>query len=140
MVFKIKCVELLEFLLEAPRIGSNPQKLQVAHAGDFNRILEPEKHTKTSPLLSFKLKQILAAITHSSGGDPICGMAGENLGKRALATAIPTHHGMNLARPHLKIHTLQDRLILHGRVEISDVEKKLGVGANHLKKTRKKVQ
>jgi hypothetical protein len=108
--------------------------------GDFNRILEPEEHTKTSPLLSFKLKQILAAITHSSGGDPICGMAGENLGKRALATAIPTHHGMNLARPHLKIHTLQDRLILHGRVEISDVEKKLGVGANHLKKTRKKVQ
>jgi hypothetical protein len=47
---------------------------------------------------------------------------------------------MNLARPNLKIHTLQDRLVLHGRVEISDVEKKLGVGANHLRKTRKKVQ
>ena len=60
--------------------------------------------------------------------------------KRALATAIPTHHGMNLARPHLKIHTFQDRLILHGRVKISDVEEKLGVGANHLREKRKKVQ
>jgi hypothetical protein len=40
-------------------------------------------------------------------------MTCENLGKRALTTAIATHHGMDLARPNLKIHTLQDRLIFH---------------------------
>jgi hypothetical protein len=43
-------------------------------------------------------------------------MTGENLRKRAFPTAIATHHGMDFTRPHLKIHTLQDRLILYGRM------------------------
>ena len=61
-------------------------------------------------------------------------MAGQNLGESALATAIATHDRVNFTSPDLEIHALENRLILHRCMQVGDVEKELGVGANHSRK------
>ena len=61
-------------------------------------------------------------------------MPGQNLGKRALATAIATHHGMDFTSLHLQIDALEDGLVLDGGMQILDVEQQLSVRANHGKR------
>ena len=65
-------------------------------------------------------------------------MAGQHFGQRALAAAVPTHHGVNFPSPHLQIHTLENRLLLNRGMEVIDVEKQLGVGADHNRKGKSK--
>jgi hypothetical protein len=58
-------------------------------------------------------------------------MTSEDLGEGALATAVATHDRVNFTSPDLEIHAFENRLILHRCMQVGDVEKELGVGANH---------
>ncbi|CAI8397084.1 MAG: Uncharacterised protein [Cyanobium sp. ARS6] len=58
-------------------------------------------------------------------------MAGQNLREGALATAVATHDRVNFTSSDLEIHAFEDGLIFNGCMQIVDVEKQLGVGANH---------
>jgi hypothetical protein len=61
----------------------------------------------------------------------------QNLGQRALPASVTPHHGMNLAGFHLQVDPIQDRLVLNGRMQIIDFEKRLGVGTDHVRRKRR---
>ena len=136
MVFELEGVEFLLLPLDPPGIRGHPQKLKIAHPGDLNRVLETEKDPQTSPLLRLQLEQIVAAIANDTGGDAVRRVTGQHLGQRAFAAAVAPHHGMDLPSPHLQIHPFEDGLILHGGMQVSDVEKQLGVRANHVEERK----
>ena len=121
-------------LLVAPGIGGHPQKFKVADTWDLNRILEAEEHTEASAFFRLKLEQVLAAVANTATGDLISGMTSEDLGEGALATAVATHDRVNFTSPDLEIHPFENRLILHRCMQVGDVEKELGVGADHSRK------
>jgi hypothetical protein len=64
-------------------------------------------------------------------------MTSQNLGQRALTASVTTHHGVNLTGFHLKVHPIQDRLVLNRRMQIIDFEERLGVGTNHVRRKRR---
>ena len=58
-------------------------------------------------------------------------MARQHLGEGALAAAVATHHGMDLTGTNGEIHPLEDRLMVHGGMEIANLKQYRGVGADH---------
>ena len=68
---------------------------------------------------------------HRAAGDAVGGMTGQHLGQRAFAAAITPHHRMDFTGTNLEVHPLQNGLVLHGCMQVGDVEKQLGVGADH---------
>ena len=131
VVFKVEGVEFLQPLLAAAGVGRHAQELKVAHPGNLHRVLKTEEHPEASPLLRLQLKQIGAAVTHGARGHAIGGMASQHLGQGAFAAAVAAHHRMDLTGPHLQVHPFEDGLILNRGMQVGDVEKQLGVGADH---------
>ena len=131
VIFEIEGIELLQTLLLPPGITGNAQKLEIADTRNFNGVLETEEHPKSRTLLGIQLQKISSAVTNAATGHAISGMPCQHLGQGAFATAIPTHHRMDLASPHLQIDPFEDGLVLNGSVQIIDIEQQLGVGADH---------
>ena len=131
MVFEVEGVELFLALCVPAGIGGHPEKLQVADAGDLDRVLKAKEHAEACPFLRFQREEVVTAITHGPSGDAIRGVTSEDLGKGAFAAAVPPHHGMNFTGANLQIHTFKDGLILHGRMQVGDIEKQLSVRADH---------
>ena len=78
-----------------------------------------------------ELQQVLPPKEHAASGHAVGGVAGQQLGKGALATAVAAHHRVNFTGTHREVDTLEDRLILHTGMEITDLKHQWGVGANH---------
>ena len=49
-------------------------------------------------------------------------MAGEHLGERALARAVRSHDGVDLARLHREVDALEDFLVADARVQVLDFQ------------------
>jgi len=124
-------VEFLLALLLPPGIGGDPQKLEIAHAGNFHRVLEAQEQADAGPLLGIKLQQISAAVGHRSTGDGVGGVTGKNLGEGALAAAVAPHHRMDLTGPQGQVDAVKNGLIRNAGAQIADIEQNGGVGADH---------
>jgi len=98
---KIHRVELFEPALLANRIERRTQEIEVADAGDLDRILERQKDAGDCPLFRRQGEQVPALIAHRARGHLVAVAACEHLGERALARAVGPHDGVHLARVHL---------------------------------------
>ena len=88
------------------------QEGHVADARDLDRILEREEQPRRRPLLRLEREQVLAVERRGALGDLVALAAGEHVGERRLARAVRPHDRMHLARPHLEVDALEDRLVL----------------------------
>jgi hypothetical protein len=58
-------------------------------------------------------------------------MTRQDLGEGALAAAVATHDRVNFTGSDLQIHAFENGLVFYRCMQVIDVEKELGVGANH---------
>ena len=130
-VLKGKGVELLVALLGAAGIGGHPQELQIAHAWDFDRVLETQEDPCARPLLGVQLQQVLAAVGDAAAGDGVGGVTRQHLGEGALAAAVAAHHRVDFAGTNRQVDALEDLLVLDASVEIPDLKQHWSVRANH---------
>ena len=129
MIFKTKGIEFLQPQNLAAGIGGHPQEFQVAHPWNLHWILKSKEKTGPGPFLRGETGQILALEQNAAGGHGVIRMAGDNLGKGALATAIATHQGMDLTCMHREVYTAENLLICHGYPQVGDL--KQGRGSRH---------
>jgi D-tyrosyl-tRNA(Tyr) deacylase len=98
------------------------QELDVADAGDFDRILEAEEHASGGAFVGFEVEQILSVEGDRAFGHLIAGAAAEDVAERRLARAVRTHDRMDLARVDGEAEALEDRLAVDLGVEVFDFQ------------------
>ena len=98
------------------------EEIGAVHAGNFDRILEREKHPFARAFLGIEVEQILAVVKHFAAGDVIAVAAGEHRGERALAAAIRPHDRMDFAGIDGEVDAFENLFALHTGAEVFDFE------------------
>ena len=114
-------VELVEPALAAERVERGAQEVEVADAGDLDRVLEGEEDPRCGPLLGRHGEQVLALVADLAG-DLVGLVAGEHVGEGALARAVRAHDRVHLARLELEGHAPEDLGAADPGVEVSICE------------------
>ena len=97
-------------------------------AGNRHRPLEGEEHARPGPLVGLHGEEVVPGAV---GGDEfdragrhlIGGMPHDRIAERALAGAVGTHQGVDLAAADLQVHPLEDFLPLDGDMKVLDDER-----------------
>src|SRR5262249_2699726 len=91
--------------MAAYRVYCRPQEIQVADAGDFDRVLKCEKNTFSGPDLRTHLKQVSAFKTQLVSGDCVNVAAGQYLGERAFPRPVGPHDRVDFAATYIEVKT-----------------------------------
>ena len=92
------------------------QEVGSANPGDFDRVLKGQEDALASAVFRGHLQQILPFKAHLAGRDLIGFPSSEDMCQGALARAIRTHNGMDLAGIHRQIDSPQDFVVADLRV------------------------
>jgi hypothetical protein len=99
------------------------QQVDVLHPGDLHRVLEAQQQAFAGALLGLQCEQILAHVFHGAAGHLVAVAAAEDLAERALARAVRTHDGVDLARLHLEVDALEDGgSVFHPCLQVGDLQ------------------
>ena len=115
-------VELAFALVSADRVERRLQEVDVAHAGNLDRVLEGEEYTLARALLRLEREQVLALVEHLALRDRVAGPARQHVRERALARAVRAHDGVHLGGAHGEVEAAQDVAAAGAGVEIPDLE------------------
>jgi hypothetical protein len=85
------------------------QELDDRDAGDLLRVLEGEEHAGFGPLVGRPPADVVAAEHDRAGGDLVLGRAHQRRRERALARAVGSHDGVDLAGADGQVEPPQDR-------------------------------
>ena len=104
------------------------QKVRHLYAGNRHRPLEGHENTGPRALVRLHLEHVKprAIVTDQfdrSAGDLIARMPHDGQAERTLSRAVRPHQRMDLASLYLKIHSLENRLILNGNMQISNLQR-----------------
>jgi len=105
---KLRRIDLGFAVRLAAGIEGRAQQIDIADAGDFNRILKAEEKPGPGAFLRCHVEQVLVTEDHRTGGDRIALAARQYMGERALARAVWSHDGVNFAGPYHEVHASQD--------------------------------
>ena len=117
-VEKIDGVQLALAAMRADGVDGGFQQIDVVDPGDLHRILERHEHALARALLGRHGQQIFPLITDGAGRHFVTVAPGEDVGQRALAGAVGAHDRMRLPGPRLQTQALEDRLVLHPRMQV----------------------
>jgi len=98
--------------MHADLIQRSLHKIDCAHTGYFDRILECEKNTLLSAFLWFHLKEVPSEIIDLSFGHNIFFTTCENRCERALAGTVGSHNRVHFTSLHLQVDTVEDLLVI----------------------------
>ena len=90
-------------------------------------MLEAEEHAAGGPAVGAEVGDVLAAEADPAGGDLVAGVGEEGLGQGGLARAVGSHQRVELALADGQRDAAQDLGLLHGHVEVVELER--GAGA-----------
>ena len=93
------------------------------HTRDFARVLEREEETRAGDDIRLEADDLFAVEEGFARLHGVVGMAGEDLGERALTGAVRPHDGVHFAFRDREGKILQDRAVADGGVEILDDER-----------------
>ena len=99
-------VELLLAAVLADRVQRGLEEVDVADAGDLDRVLEGQEDALPRALLGAQLQQVPALVEHLALGDLVARAAGQDVGQRALARAVGPHDRVDLAGAHVQVEAL----------------------------------
>ena len=93
------------------------------HAGDLAGILEGEEEAGAGDDIRLEADDLFAVEEGFARLHGVVGVAGEDLGERALAGAVRPHDGVHFALRDREGEILQDRAVADGGVEVLDDER-----------------
>ena len=97
------------------------QKVEVADAGDFHRVLEGEENPGAGALVRLHFQQILAVVADAAFGDDVALAPGDDVRQRRFAGAVRPHDGVHFARADAQIDAVQDLFAFFGgNVQVFD--------------------
>src|SRR5262249_7031802 len=104
----------------ADGVEGGAQEVHVADAGDLDGILEREEDAVAGALLGIHVEEVLALEEDLAIGDLVEITAGENARKGALAGAVGSHDGVDLAGVDLKVDAAEDFFVLDAGVQVTN--------------------
>ena len=103
-------------------VHSRLEELPGPDAGQFEGVLEGQKHAFSGAFLRLHCQQVLTLIDHFAGGNLVVRLAGEDVGQRALSRAVGSHDCVDFAGTDLEVDAVQDVCVGHLDVETADLE------------------
>src|SRR5665647_5843 len=107
------------------------QKLAVAHAGDFDRVLKGQEEAGTGAHFRRHLKQISAFEQHLACRDLIRRVTRQHLGKGALARAVGPHDGVNFTGLDSEVEAFEYLDAVDGGAQAAHLQQCLAILNNH---------
>ena len=98
------------------------EKFHVGDAGDFHRVLEGQKQAGLGALFRFQVRQAVAFEKGFAAGDCVIVTTRQYVGQSGFAGAIGAHDGVYLARFNGQVQALENRLVRHGGVQITNFQ------------------
>ena len=98
------------------------QEVHGGDAGNFDRILEREKHALGGALVRRHLEQVFALEQDFAAGDFIARLAGDDMRERRFAGAVRPHDRVHFAFVHGERQPVEDLTILDTDLQIFDFE------------------
>jgi hypothetical protein len=99
----------LRFATLAPlRVERGAQKRHRGDAWDLQRILKGEEEALGGAFVRLHGEHVLAVEQHLAVGDRVIRLAGEHVSERRLARAVRAHDGVDLARVHREVQSVQN--------------------------------
>jgi len=102
----------------APGVEGSAQELEVADAGDFDRVLEGEEEAGEGAFFHFQVEQVYTVEQDFACGDFEGVVAGEDLGQGAFAGAVGAHDGVDFAGFYLEVDALEYGGAFYGGMEV----------------------
>ena len=115
-------VEFLQAAVPADGVDSRLEEVRVAHSWDLDGVLEGQEDALAGPFLRGHVQQVLAQVENLSLSRLVGFPAGKHLGQGALAGAVGTHDGVDLAGVDRQIDAAQDLLAIDARVQVPDFQ------------------
>jgi len=109
-------VELLLAAMVADGVERGPEEVGVADARDLDRVLEGEEEALAGAGLGVELEQVLVCVADLAAGDLVLLASGEDAGQGALAGAVGSHDGVDLAGFAFEVDALEDLCAFDGYV------------------------
>ena len=106
----------------ANRFQRGLEKFHVGDAGDFHRILEGQEQARLGALFGLQLCQALALKQGFAASDGVVVTTGKHVGQGRFAGAVGAHDGVYLARFNGQVQALENRLVRHGGVQITNFQ------------------
>ena len=119
-------------LVEAPclpkLVVGGAQEVRVGDARDLDRILEREEEALLGALFRSHGEQILAVVRRGARRDVVARVACQHLRQRALARAVGSHDGVDLALVNAERDAMENLVLADAGVEVVDTKsKRLGI-------------
>ena len=119
-------------LLTGARRHGLAQERGHRHALDRLGVLEGEEDAGLGPHVGRPAGDVLAVEQDGAGGHRVGGVPEQRAGQRRLPGAVGAHQGVDLAGADGEVDAAQDGAVLHGDVEVPDLEQR--GGGRHLSK------
>ena len=100
-----------------------PQKVGHLHAGNRDRVLKRQKQPHSGPLGRVKVHDIRPVDLDCAGRHLVLGVPDQSIRERRLARPVGPHQGVNFTLINLKVHPLQNRLVINGDVQVSNFQR-----------------
>ena len=101
-------VELGKAAVLSLRVDRGFQEVRVVDAWNLDRILKRHEDPFARAIFGRELDEILAVVGDAATGDFNFGMAGQGARERALARAVRSHDGVDLALLHGQVDAAED--------------------------------
>jgi hypothetical protein len=98
------------------------QEVPGGDTGDFDRVLERQKHALGGALVRRHLQQVFAPEEDFAASDFIARLAGDHMRQRRFAGAVRPHDRVHLARIHRERQPMEDFVVLDTDLQIFDFE------------------